>query len=242
MKSYAEEFLGLQECRRQPYGDVLDVSTAYLQFMREHFLEHYQGSLLPEDYWNGPKFLVGGYGASDELPSIYRLDIRANMVYKHFMTGSFGVTWDGQADSVERLIRGYDSALKDAVEKHLKKVIDGHYQEITDAMAKILEEVLAKLDTELPSAANTVLPSKLEVVLPWDEMETEFDYGNLPLQSAVDFVAFLVNLQSGMSRFAPGVATVGGRTHIAVITRGEGFSTLNEPELQHRHTGFGDDV
>ena len=242
MKSYAEEFLGLQERRRQPYGDVLDVSTAYLQFMREHFLEHYQGSLLPEDYWNGPNFLVGGYGASDELPSIYRLDIKANKVYKHFTMGSFGVTWDGQADSVERLIRGYDSALKDAVEKHLKKVIDGHYQEITDAMAKILEEVLAKLDTELPSAANTVLPSKLDVVLPWDEMETEFDYGNLPLQSAVDFVAFLVNLQSGMSRFSPGVATVGGRTHIAVITRGEGFSTLNEPELQHRHTGFGDDV
>lgn len=242
MKSYAEEFLGIQENSVKPYVHIQDISAAFLQFVREQFLAHYQDSLLPEDYWSGPNFLVGGYGASDELPSVYRLDIKANRVYEHFREGDFGVTWDGQADSVERLIRGYDSTLKEAIENHLKLMIDENYQHMTDAMAKILEDVLAQLDTDLPSAVNTVLPLKLDVVLPWDDMETEFDYGNLPLQSAIDFVAFLVNLQSGMSRFAPGVATVGGRTHIAVVTKGGGFRMLNEPDLQHRHTGFGDDV
>jgi hypothetical protein len=64
----------------------------------------------------------------------------------------------------------------------------------------------------------------------------------LPLQEAITFVAFLVNLQSGKSRFARGVATVGGRTHIGIITKGKDFRLLDEPELKHRHTGFGDDL
>ncbi len=242
MKSYAEEFLGRQQQSQEHFASVQDISTAFLQFMRKHFLEHYQGSPLPEDYWTGPNFLVGGYGVSDELPSVYRLDVKADMVYEHFTKGNFGVSWGGQADSVERLIRGYDSTLREAIENYLNQKIDEHYQQMTDAMAKILGDVLAQLGADLPSTVNTVLPSKLELILPWDNMEVRFGYGNLPLQSAVDFVAYLVNLQSGMSRFAPGVATVGGRTHIAVVTKGEGFSTLNEPELQHRHTGFGDDV
>ena len=61
---------------------------------------------------------------------------------------------------------------------------------------------------------------------------------NLPLQDAIDFAAFLVNMQSGRSKFVPGVATVGGRTHIGVITKGNGFKMLNELELSHRNTGF----
>lgn len=122
------------------------------------------------------------------------------------------------------------------------QLIDDNYEQMTSAMASILENVFAQLGVGLPDDVDTVLPSKLEVSLPWDKVKVGFDYGNLPLQSAVDFVAFLVNLQSGKSRFAPGVATVGGRTQVSVVSKVEGFRILNEPELQHRHTGFGDDV
>jgi hypothetical protein len=47
-----------------------------------------------------------------------------------------------------------------------------------------------------------------------------------------------VGLQSGKSKFAVGVPTVGGRTHVGVITRHEGFRMLSEPELRHRPVGF----
>ena len=35
------------------------------------------------------------------------------------------------------------------------------------------------------------------------------------------------------------LTTVGGYTYIGVVTK-EGFRPLNEPELAHRYTGFGD--
>ena len=242
MKSYAEEFLVNSQRFGVDFRSAQEVSETFLLFMREHFLEHYQGSSIPEQYWTGPVFLAGGYGVSDELPSVYRLDVKANGVYDQFEDGEFGIAWNGQADSVERLIRGYDSALREEIEKHLGQLIDDNYEQLTSAMAMILNNVFSQHAIELPPDVDTVLPSKLEVDLPWDRLKLGFDYGNLPLQSAVDFVAFLVNLQSGKSRFASGVATVGGRTQVAVVTKGEGFRILNEPELQHRHTGFGDDV
>ena len=48
----------------------------------------------------------------------------------------------------------------------------------------------------------------------------------------------IASLQSGMSKFAIGVPTVGGRTHVGVVTRHEGFRMLGEPELRHTHIGF----
>ena len=47
-------------------------------------------------------------------------------------------------------------------------------------------------------------------------------------------------LQSGPQRFATGIATVGGRTHVGVVMQNR-FELLNEPELDHSHTGFSDD-
>jgi hypothetical protein len=51
-------------------------------------------------------------------------------------------------------------------------------------------------------------------------------------------LSYLVGLQSGKSKFATGVATVGGRTHIGVITKREGFRMLDEPELRHTNIGY----
>ena len=87
-----------------------------------------------------------------------------------------------------------------------------------------------RIDTELPGAP--------EIPIPWDRYRCDIAYGNLPLQDAVDLASFLVGLQSGKSKFAMGVPTVGGRTHVGVVTRHEGFRMLGEPELRHTHVGF----
>jgi len=87
----------------------------------------------------------------------------------------------------------------------------------------------------------TALPASTKLTLPWDDGKLPITYGSLPTQDAVRFVSFLVNLQSGRSKFAYGVATVGGRTHIGVVTKAQGFSALEEPQLKHLDKGFGDD-
>ena len=57
----------------------------------------------------------------------------------------------------------------------------------------------------------------------------------------IDFVSWLVMIQSGKAKFAIGLPTVGGRTHIGVITKNE-FKLLGELDLEHRFTGFEHDL
>lgn len=93
----------------------------------------------------------------------------------------------------------------------------------------------------MPEGVDTTLPAQISMNLPWDEVRLRIPYSALPLQEAVNFVSYLIFMQAGKSRFVRGVATVGGRTHIGVITKDKGFRQLNEPELTHRFTGFADD-
>ena len=112
---------------------------------------------------------------------------------------------------------------------------------MADALANIVNEILTKLGASMPDGVNTALPASAKLTLPWDDGKLPITYGSLPTQDAVRFVSFLVNLQSGRSKFAYGVATVGGRTHIGVVTKTQGFSALEEPQLKHLDKGFGDD-
>lgn len=74
-----------------------------------------------------------------------------------------------------------------------------------------------------------------------EHVRSGINFNVLPTQYAIDFVEMLVNTQAGMQRFEPGIATVGGRTHIGVLRRKTQFTMLNEPELIHKHTGFNHD-
>jgi hypothetical protein len=80
------------------------------------------------------------------------------------------------------------------------------------------------------------------MVFNWESYAVGIDYANLPLQEGINLVGFLVMLQAGKSRFARGIATVGGRIHIGVVTKEGGFRPLGETELSHRLTGFTDDI
>jgi hypothetical protein len=102
----------------------------------------------------------------------------------------------------------------------------------------MLQQVLERAGIAMPAGINTELPQAPRFNLDWDRFQSNIPYGKLPLQDAIDFSAYLVNLQSGKSKFASGVATVGGRTHIGLITKREGFRMLDEPELHHTNVGF----
>ncbi len=49
-------------------GSVEDVAEEFLGFMRGYYDTHYGDSKVPEEYRDGPLFLVGGYDREDHLP------------------------------------------------------------------------------------------------------------------------------------------------------------------------------
>ena len=242
IKSIAEEFADKQTARAKPFVNVEAVANEFLRFLRKAYEKHYRGSNLPQQYREELNFLVGGYGRDDAFPSLYRVKIKDNSVKPEYVGGKTGLSWEGQSDSVERLIRGYDGNLRARIESLVNKTFLDHHKSMTDALARIVNEVLTKLSMPMPPGVDTSLPASANLTLPWEDGRLPITYGALPIQDAVRFVSFLVNLQSGKSKFAYGVATVGGRTHIGVVTKVDGFSPLEEPQLKHTDKGFGDDL
>jgi hypothetical protein len=238
MSSCALEFYRRQQVDGHTLETVAEVADSFLSFMRAKYEEHYAESSVPQAYRDGPLFLIGGYSKADFLPSIFRVDVQHNRSLLQFGPGKAGIAWEGQSDAVERLIKGYDVAVRIDVEK---AVTDG-VRQIREAAASGIEEALQQLVDRLGAdkvgEMRVELPETDPIVLPWDGYHARISFGNLPLQDAIDFAAYLVNIQSGRAKFSEGVPTVGGRTHIGLITRQEGFRMIDEVPLTHRNTGF----
>jgi hypothetical protein len=217
------------------------IAQEFLEFLRAEYEDHYKDSPLPESLRDGPEFLVGGFGQNDKFPSCYRVRVQQNDVIEDFASGKSGLSWNAQSDAVERVIRGYDEKLRKLVDESFESVIGKYQTDMNQAVLRILDDVLKKLNATMPDGVDTTLPDQVALSPPWDQLRTTVPYSALPLQEAVNFVSYLIMMQAGKSRFAPNVATVGGRTHIGVITRDEGFRKLNEPALSHQYTGFADD-
>ena len=191
--------LALEFQRMDPSGGTVQlIAEGFREFMRGYYDQHYEDTPVPESMRDGPEFLVGGFGSSARFPALYRVRIQENTVTPELIRGATGLSWGGQANAVERVIRGCDRTLRSELEA---LVVDFNFE----------------------------------------KHKTRFNYANLPLQEAVNMVSYMVLLQAGVSRFGDGIATVGGRIHIGVITRNDGVAFLNEPTLRHKFTGFFDE-
>lgn len=242
MQTISEEFFEKQKTRKQKLVNVEAIAKAYLRFLRAEYLRHYKKSPLPKEIRSGPELLVGGFSKHEIFPSIYRVKVKENTCERDFKLGEFGLCWNGQADSVERFIRGYDSILKPQIESAVSSLFDRHHERMRDKLVEIVNEILTKLGANMPDGVEMKLPSRGSAKLPWDGAKLAFDYGNMPLQNAIDFVAWLVLMQSGRAKFASGLPTVGGRTHICIIRKSVGAVFLGEQELENRYTGFAHDL
>jgi hypothetical protein len=220
------------------FNKVGDVVQAFYEFMRGEYEKDQKASEVPEEYWSSLGFLVGGHGKDDKFPSVYRIRMKDKKVKCEFEAGTTGICWAGQTDCVEKIIRGYDYKLLSKIHAYATEWLNAHHKNMSDNTVRILDETLKKLGVPMPEGINTELPAVPAFELDWDQFKGGVNYSNLPLQDAINFVSFLVLTQEGQQKFAPGIATVGGRIHVGYATKSDGFKFLNEPELTHSQTGF----
>lgn len=184
------------------------------------------------------QFIVAGYGSNDEYGKIFKLDISLDTIVEQFPEETHtGLCWAGQSEYVERLLRGVDKNLVFTATREIASAM----QEQRERFTSEFSEALAAAGIMLPEGLTIEVSEHAEPTLPWQIASADVDPGNLSTQYAVEFIEMLVNTQSGMQRFARGIPTVGGRTHIGVLKRGEGLVLLNEPQLEHKHTGYSND-
>jgi hypothetical protein len=235
----ARRYKRKNEQENTKFTAVKDISQHFLAHMRQLWEQQFEGT--PETnkpYLPSVNFLLAGYGANDSYGMIFKLDISLNQMHEQFPDGDhMGICWSGQADYVERLTKGIDNRLVFTANKQILEVLSQQREATIMDISNALEEA----NVELPEGLNLNITEHTPPGIPWDLATADIDFGNLSTQYAIDLVELLVNTQSGMQRFARGIPTVGGRTHIGVIKRGEGFSLLNEPNLLHKHTGYADE-
>lgn len=237
----------VDDYRRQHNGHehqtVAQVVEEFSAYMGRIYDDHFVRDPTPPAFRHDVEFLVGGYGAEDRFPSLYRINLQRQGIRHQLLYGTgegisnTGVAWAGQSDAVERLIFGFDVQVQTSIQEQINAYLDRMHLQMSQAMVTILERVLAALGHVLPDGIDTTIPVPERLQPSWQGHQLEIDIANLPLQDAVEFASFLVNLQSGKSIFARGVPTVGGRTHIGVV-RHNSFTQLNEPSLQHRNVGY----
>jgi len=223
------------------YRTVAAVVDDFMAHVRQEWEKQVDFQNIPNEqkpYIPDVQFIVGGYALDDDTSKVFKLFVKTMTIEEQFawQTRS-GTCFGGQSDFVERLLVGVDGRLVDAVTDAINREVEARTRQAAQSVVDQL------------TAAGVVMPAGFvfqsppaAINLPWFDCVANIDFANLPTQYAVDLVELLVNLQSGMQRFANGVATVGGRTHVGVLKRGEKFAMLNEPKLVHNHTGYSHDL
>lgn len=239
MNNFAGEFRNRMEMRAPRCTSVQQVVDEFLAFMGGKYDEEFNNPAEIVELRPDIEFLVGGYGLNDALPSLFRVKLKDKskaLIYSPDGDKT-GLAWAGQANTVQRILRGYDAYLAWQLGEKLTNL----YSSMSEATLRIVREILQALNAQMPEGIDSDLPDKPDLEGIFKSHRLDIDYQNMPLQDAVDFVAYLVNLESGKNKFVRGIPTVGGRTHVGIMTRGEGFRFLNPPTLTHKSTGFASD-
>jgi hypothetical protein len=138
-------------------------------------------------------FIVAGYSAKAPMADEFQIDIQ-----------------NGECVG-PRLLRKRDEAgMTWAGEPEvLNRIVTG----IGSAMPTILQQNFGVPEQEVPGALAVIRQN----------MEIPFILPAMPLQDAIDFADFLVDVTIKFARFRPGAPTVGGPIEIAAISKHEGF-------------------
>lgn len=222
---------------------VSEVATRFLEFVREDWMRDTDFANVPAEmrqYLPVLNFLVGGFGTDAVEGRVFDLQVSTGRSSDMFeqMPQRCGVCWSGQSNYVERLVNGHDQGMAFSINRRF-------VEDLAAQRESVLQQVVAALreaGVEIPDGFELSVREDSPANLPWHLGFTAIDYPNLPVQYAIELAEMLVNTQSGMQHFSRGVPTVGGRTHIGVLRRGEPFRKLNEPKLEHRHTGYANDI
>jgi hypothetical protein len=225
--------------KNNSFNSVEAVASEFLKFMRSLWEQEF--AEVPEEqrhYLPALNFIVAGYGYSDTYGMVFELKVGNNKIEERFPDDDHvGLCWAGMSDYVDRLVKGIDSQIVYSANKQIAEALDSQRKETLRDITKALQDA----GITLPEGLELNVTESTPPGIPWDVGQANIDYGNLSTQYAVDLVELLVNTQSGMQRFAVEIPTVGGRTHIGVLKRGEPFQLLNDSPLHHKHIGYSDE-
>jgi hypothetical protein len=197
----------------------------------------YQREIKEE--WMRPEMeiILSGYSARQRNPEIWRLSFSYNRQTKKFECdvtnpvprGKFNLIFGGQYDVIQRVVNGLDWPSYWSLRERTAKVL-GEYH----------DEMLATIQATNPTATLAkpdFYDNKYNIFGDDYGGVTRIfsDVGSLSEQAGIDFVYFLIDVMIKAQEFSSSIATVGGKIHVAILTKSSKFKWISKEAFTFEH-------
>jgi hypothetical protein len=215
------------------------------QRFREFVLNIYDRE-VPEK-WARPmmEVILSGYSAEHREPELWRLTFSYNRkstdfecdVHNPVPRGEFNVIFGGQYDVIQRVVNGIDWPSFCSLRERTANALNEYHDEM-QAKVHVID---AKITIPKPNFGD----QKYNLFENDSGGVTRLfpDVGSLSEQAGIDFVYFLIDVMIKAQQFASSIATVGGKIHVALLTKKTPFRWISKeaftfesehiPKFQH---------
>lgn len=224
VRGLVTDFLRSEATSYSKSPNTFDIG-AVAQSLFDAVREKYKKVFTSELNQPGLELLLGGYSASKNAPTLYRLQIDQDKCAQEFSDDNpFGVAFAGQMDWIQRIVFGTD------VRNQIK--IRTRVMELLEKYRGLIDVELAKngLNYELPLPST--FGSDLEPFEGWSLDRLDANWSEFSEQNSIDSVQFFLDIMIRAQDVSSQLPTVGGQTHVAVI-RHDGYHQVSREVWTH---------
>ena len=199
---------------------VKAMANRLMKFLKGHYDQSFPPGtfVLPQ-----LELLVGGYGKADQTPVVYRLFVHNGEVQEALTPGSFGIVFGGQMKEIQRIVFGTDTRNKVMLAARVDTIL-GQYR--TRAQERV--------GADLPAVDDLNADGLLDLFAEDFDLERfAAPWGDFSTQNAIECVNFFVEVMTKSQQFSEQLPTVGGRIHMAVVRKEDGFRLISGEEWEH---------
>ena len=144
------------------------------------------------------------------------------------------VVTGGVNGAIERLVQGIESPVASELALHFEEVLQELHEEVDDFVEQVRRpRTLRRFQSDYFDE-DPYITFREEIDL--QKSSLPIDYSGMNIQTGIDFVDFLVNLQIKADEFSINPPTVGGKVQIALMER-SGFTWISKAATEWTHEG-----
>jgi hypothetical protein len=131
----------------------------YAQSISDFYLQQWN-AVMPKPYKGADMtFIIGGFNENEPHGRVYIINIPSNPnpVENHPGTGSFGITWGGQRQIVDRLLNGYDGGIISTV----ATTLDLKPQQVTQLISALQQKHHLQIPIDIMALQDCVALARL---------------------------------------------------------------------------------
>ena len=231
IQNFVESFQAHKEVKKRRSNYTIEWLSNHL---KDHVMDIYEKEIKEPWARPGMQILVSGYSAKHDYPEVWKLAFtykRDTNVFECDVLNptprkTFNIIFGGQYDVIQRVVLGIDESSYWSLRGR-----------IVDALSQFYDEMMLSAQVIHPAIAipkPNFWEDKYNIFRADSGGATRLssDIGSLSEQAGIDFVRFLIDIMIKAQEFSSSIPTVGGKIHVAILTKSKPFKWLSKEAFQ----------